>query len=365
MTKDEPISASQMAVLFLSFMLGSAIINIPQPLVEVAHNGAWVSILASFGFGMVLLTCVAFLYRKKPTYNLVDYSQQILGKWGSLVVIIPILLLTLLQLSYIVIDIGGFFTNAMMRETPSYVFHFFVLFVASLTVRAGIEVMARMFVLLLCYLIFFSVIVLLLTLPFYRFDHLFPVFPEGIKPVIHGFYITAGFPYGEVVTFSLLLPLVHKLKNKKRSVEKALFAALVLHILLLLSSILCTIMALGPMAGSVKFSLFELARLINIEEIITRIESLIGIALIVGSYMKATIMLFILKETLSQVLNLKDHRIMIFPMTVISFLLTLTMHKNSIEFYDGVFIVLPLAIFFIYAVPLFFVTAVMVFKKSV
>jgi spore germination protein KB len=362
MRKEETISSNQMAVLFLSFILGSSIINIPQPLVGAALNGAWISLLLSFGFGMLLLACILFLFRKNPAFNLINYSQRIFGKWFSLLFTVPMVILPLIQLSYIVIDIGGFFTNAMMRETPSYVFHVFILFLAALTARAGIEVIARMFVLLLCYLIFFSTIVIVLALPYYHVSHLLPVFPEGIKPVLHGTYMTIGFPYGEVITFSFLLPFIHR--EKYRNVKINLMSVLLIHVFLLLTSVICTIMALGPLAGTVKFSLFELARLINIREIITRIESLIGIALIVGSYMKATIMLFILKETLSQVLGLKDNRIVIFPVTIISLLLTLTMFKNEIEFAENVFTVLPLLIVTILVIPLFIITIITIFKGS-
>ncbi|MGM0874769.1 MAG: GerAB/ArcD/ProY family transporter [Bacillota bacterium] len=366
MTKDETINSGQMAVIFLSFMLGSSIINIPQPLTQSAQNGAWLSILIANGFGMLLLSCILYLYRKNPNYNLIDYSRKILGKWITLFFSIPLVLMPLLQLSYIIIDIGGFFTNAMMRETPSYIFHVLILLVAALTARSGIEVIARMFVLLLCYLIFFSVIVIILVLPYYHVDNLLPIIPDGIKPVIHGAYMTIGFPYGEIVTFSFLLPLIHKEKEKKKdnSLKIYMFSALLLHGFLLMVSILCTIMALGPLAGTVKFSLFELARLINIKEIITRIESLIGIALIVGSYMKTTIMLFILKETLSQVLKLKDKRIIIFPVTFISLLLTLTMFKNEIEFGDAVFVVMPLIIFTVHVIPLLLMTIVTFFKDK-
>ena len=354
MTKDETISSGQMAVIFLSFMFGSAIFNIPQPLVQAAQNGAWVSILLSNGFGMFLLACILYLYAKNPNDNLLDYSRKVLGKWLTLLLSIPIILLPLFQLSLIVIDIGGFFTNAMMRETPSYVFHSLILLVAAMSARAGIEVIARMFVLLFCYLTFFSVIVLILAFPFYQVGNLVPILPEGIKPVIHGTYMAIGFPYGEVITFSFLLPFVHK--EKRNLLKINMFSALFFHGFLLTVSIICTIMALGPLAGTVKYSLFELARLINIKEIVTRIESLIGIALIVGSYMKATIMLFILKETFSKVLKLKDRRIIIFPITLISLLLTLTMFQNEIEIGEAVFTVLPLLIFIILVIPLLFIT---------
>ncbi len=360
MRKIETISSGQMACLFLSFLMGSSIINIPQPLTQAADNGAWLSIIIANGLGMLLLVCIFYLYRKNSNFTIIDCSSKFFGKWITLFISIPILILLFLDLSYVVIDIGGFFSNALMRDTPSYVVHFLILMVAAITARAGIEVMARMFILLLWYLIVISVTVLVLVVPYYHAGNLLPVFPEGIRPVIHGTYRAFGFPYGEIVLFSLLLPFVRK--EKDNLLKKYMFSALLIHGFLLILSILCTIMVFGPLAGNFKFSLFELARLINIRQIINRIESFIGIALIVGSYMKTTIMLFILKETLSTVLKLKDKRFIIFPVAFISLLLTLTMFKNEIEFAKAVFVILPLIIAIVLVLPLILITLVALFK---
>ncbi|MGM7722771.1 GerAB/ArcD/ProY family transporter [Metabacillus sp. Hm71] len=359
MKKEETVSSAQMACLFLSFMLGSANINMPQPLAEAANNGAWLSVIIANGYGMFLLACVFFLYRKNPDLTFIDVSRKILGKWITVCISIPILLLLLLMLSNIVVDIGGFLTTAMMRETPPYVFHSLILLVAAMSVRAGFEVMARMFVMLLIYMTLFSVSVLLLTIPFYQAGNLLPVMPDGIKPVIHGTYMVLGFPYSELILFSLLLPFVRKEKNNK--LKKYMFSVLLIQGFLLVISVLCSIMALGPLAGTFKYSLFQLARLINIREIITRIESFIGIALIVGSYMKASITLFILKETLARVLKMSDERIIIFPVAFIALLLSLTMYKSEIEHADIVLVVWPLFITIVVVLPLLIITFLTLF----
>ncbi|WP_163539256.1 endospore germination permease [Gracilibacillus sp. YIM 98692] len=360
MKKIEPITSGQMASLFFAFLLGSAIINIPQPLIEAAKNGAWISVILANGCGLVLLTCIFYVYHKNPELNFIGHIQQKFGKWLMIIIGVPIVLQLFLMLSYIIIDIGGFFTNSMMRQTPSYMFHFFILLVSALTVRSGFEVMARMFVLLLCYLLFFSIIVIILTVPFFHVDFLLPVLPDGIKPVLHGAYRNFGFPYIEITLFSLLLPFVHK--NEGKTLQKKMFSVLIIHGLLLIIAVVCTIMAFGPLASHLKYSLFQLARLINIREIVTRVESFIGIALVVGSYMKATISLFILKELLGSVFQLKNKDILIFPITLISLLLSLTMFTNELEFVEAVQVVYPLYTTVIVVLPLLFITIVTLIK---
>ncbi|MBD1379390.1 GerAB/ArcD/ProY family transporter [Metabacillus arenae] len=360
MRKEETVSSGQMACLFLSFMLGSSLINMPQPLADAAGNGAWLSVIIGNGYGIFLLACVYYLYRKNPDLTFIDYSRKMLGKWVTLCISIPIILLLLLMLSNIVVDIGGFLTNAMMRETPPYVFHSLILLVSAMTARSGIEVMTRMFVMLLIYMVLFSVTVLILSIPFYQVGNLLPVFPDGMKPVIHGSYLVLGFPYSELVLFSLILPFVRKEKNN--SLKKYMFLVLLIQGFMFVISVVCSIMALGPLASTFKFSVFQLARLINIREIITRIESFIGIALIVGSYMKASITLFILKETLSRVFKLHDERIIIFPVSFVALLLSLTMYKSEIEHAEIVLVVWPLFITIVAVLPLIFITLITLLK---
>ncbi|UVI32627.1 GerAB/ArcD/ProY family transporter [Paenibacillus spongiae] len=362
MKKTETVSSGQMAALFLSFMAGSAIVNIPAPLTGAAKNGAWLSVLIANGLAMLLLSCVLYLNRRYPGLTFVDYTRQAIGKWLSVFIFIPLLILVLVDLSYIVIDIGGFFKSTLMRSTPVYMTHSLIFLTSALTARAGIEVMARMFVLLLFVMIASVLLVLSLVLPYYQVDYLVPLLSGGYKSVIHGAYIVFGFPYAELVLFSMLLPLVSK--ENGRSLNKFMFAALLTVGFLLFVSIICSVMALGPRAGELKYSLFQLARLINVQEFIERIESVIGMTLIVGSYMKTTIMLFILNKMLSHVLAVKDAKSFVFPITLAALLLSLTMYKNEAEFVEAVLVVWPLFIFVVAVLPLLLVTAVTMFKKK-
>ena len=265
-----------------------------------------------------------------------------------------------MMLANVVADIGGFFKSTMMRETPTYVFHFLILLTAAMTVRSGIEVMARMFTLLLITIFIFSAIVILLTLPAYRVELLMPLFPKGFKPVLHGVYLAYGFPYAELILFSMVLPFVRK---DQEPLGKFMFVSLLISGLSLTLVIVCTIMALGPMAGNIKFSLFTLARLIELAEIIERVESVIGMTLIAGSYMKATIVLFVINLGLTQLFQLEDDKILIFPIAFFAGMISLTMFRNELEFIAHVGTVWPLFITVTGVVPILLLTIVTAFKS--
>ncbi len=133
-----------------------------------------------------------------------------------------------------------------MRETPTYVFHIVVLFTAALTVRSGIEVMARMFTLLIITIFSFSTIVILLTIPIYRVELLIPLFPHGFKPVLHGAL------YGCWISIRRagLVFNGSSVCKRQEPLDKFMFTSILISGLSLTLVIVCTIMALGPIAGN-------------------------------------------------------------------------------------------------------------------
>jgi spore germination protein KB len=363
MKLQETISANQMSVLFFCFMTGSSFINIPGPLIGYSKNGAWVSLLISLSIGVTILSCVLYLYNKYPSMSLIEYSRDIVGKWMTIVLAIPFISILFHIVAGIILDIGVFMTNSMMRETPFYVFNLLIFSLAATTVRLGIEVMARMFVLLILAVTSFVFFILFLASFKYHIEYLLPVMPYGIKPILLGAYFSYGFPYVELVLFAMILPFAHKEQIKK--LNKGMFLALIFNGFCLICVTISSIMLFGPIAGLQKYSMYELARTIEILEVFQRIESLIGISLIVGSYMKATIALFALNLTFSHLFKLKNNRLLIYPVALVCFLISvLIMTDGEARWVNIVSVIDPLWGTLAFIIPLFVLTIVSLFKKQ-
>ncbi|XEC92695.1 GerAB/ArcD/ProY family transporter [Paenibacillus tarimensis] len=361
MNNQEIVSPGQMGVLFFVYMTGSSIINIPNPLIAKAQNGAWLSLLISGGAGLLLLACVLYLYRRYPELTFVQYSNKLIGVWPTAVIAALPISFMLHMSTGIALDIGLFMRSSMLRETPIYAFSFLTLLVAALTVRAGVEVMARMFLLIMIPVVLFVGFVLLLAMKDYDPSLLFPVMPQGIKPVLNGAFFSYGFPYAEVFLFAMLLPFSRKSDTVK--VNRIMVVTLTANIVVLCISTVCTIMVFGPMAGMKKYSLYELARTIEVQEIITRIESMIGLSLIAGSYMKSTITLYVLSIFVSHLFRLKNERAIALPLALVIFLNTLVGFDSDMQWVEMVSIVHPVWVTFAYVLPLLLVTAAALFRK--
>ncbi|BBH20152.1 germination protein [Paenibacillus baekrokdamisoli] len=361
MSKQERVSSIQMSMLFLFFVTGSSIVIIPAPLTNVAGNGAWISLLIAVAMGMVLLAGILYLYRQFPSKSLIEYSRFTLGNGLTILLLIPFTCVMFWNVAGIVIEIGLFFKSTMLKETPTYAVNSLFFVTIALTVLAGIEVIARMTAVFLTLMFGFIIIVLVLVGTLYHPEYLLPVLPDGIRPILNAAYIAYGFPYSELVVFAIILPLVRNEDTSK--VGKHLFVALIVNAMTLLASIICSIMVLGPLSGDLKYSLYQLARLIFVQDIIERIESVIGFSLIVGFYFKASILLLILIRVLAQMLRLENERLLVFPAAFICLLLSLTTYTKEAELEEIVNIIWPLLNNIAYVLPLLLIFGVTLFRS--
>jgi spore germination protein KB len=339
MNKRETVLSSQMAFILIAFSTGSAIVYIPNPIAAAARNASWLSLLLAYGFGMLLLTGILYLYRSHSGAGMIEYTRRLAGRPVSMIVAVILAGMLLFAIPAIVAGVGDFFTSTMMRETPGYVFNTLTLATAAFTIRCGVRAMARMFELLVVGMLAFSFGVMALALLNYHPTYLLPLFPQGVKPVLHAAFIASGFPFGEVVFLSMLLPFVRREDAAK--VSKGMYLAFSVTGITLIISTLSTLMAFGPASGMYRYSLFMIARKINFGYVVERIESVIGITLMVGSFMKSTLYLFILNQILTQLFKLKDDKLLVYPLTVLSILLSLTMFDNPADFNEHVYVIWP------------------------
>lgn len=361
MRTNQPVSAFQLSMLYLAYGTGSAIVNIPAPIAEAAGNSAWLSVIFGCMAGMLPLGCLLYISKRSPDLDLLTWSREVLGVWLTKAFSVLLLFGLCWMLPAIVMGIGAFFKSTMLKNTPSSVIQGLFFFMAVLTVRAGLEVMARMFLVLTTSMLVFIFVVLLMTAPNYHPELLLPVMPDGIKPMLHGMYMAYGFPFSECGLFAMLLPFVRKDEQGKG--RKQLLISYAAVGLILSFSVFCTIMAEGPIAGQLKYSLYQLARLIYVQEIFERVESVIGFSLIAGSYMKASIVLFVMAQVWAKLFSLDDPRLAVGPLAFICFLLSVTMYSNESEFVAGVNVTWPLLNNIAFNIPLLVIAAATLCKR--
>lgn len=353
----QTVSATQMSILFYIFMTGSSIINIPGPIILSAKNGAWISLLIACVGGAIVLAAVTHLYDRYPGKCLIETGRTLVGPWLTALLAVMLIGFMFHVSAGIVLDIGLFLNSSMMRQTEIHIMLAMMFACIAITVRCGIETITRMFVLLIGVVVFSVFLILLLSIENYNPSFLLPILPDGLKPVWLGAWSSFGFPFEEIVIFAMLLPYIRQEDHKQA--RRGLFTALFANAFSLIAATLSTLMTFGPMAGERKYSLFEVARLIDLGEALQRIEVTIGISLIVASYMKATIAVYVLSRTIARLFHIPDERLVASPVALISYLLSLlALRPQEAGWVEFVQFVHPLWGMFALLVPLFVIYAV-------
>jgi len=358
----EQISHIQLGVLFFVFMTGSSIINVPGPLIGKAGNGAWISLILSGAAGFAVLAMLLYLAKRFPDLTYADYSRKLIGSVPATVLGLLSLTFMLQMLSAMVMDVALFMVSSMLRETPLYIFTSLTLLIAALTARAGIEVMARMFMFIVIITALFLLSTLLLSIPEYMPQHLLPILPKGFKPVLHGAYFSFGFPFAEVFVFGMLIPFVAP-KNRGR-IPATLSIALIFNLFTLSTATIGGIMAFGPYAGEIPYVLYSMARLVEFQEIIQRIESIIGMSLILGSYMKTSITLYAISLFVGRLFRLRDSSVIVMPLALLGFITGMVTYDGPSGWGASVTSVHPIWAAAVFIIPLMLLTIMAVVRKK-
>ena len=207
----ECISPGQGMLLLAGLGIGTTLLFIPSILIQYANQSAILSLVLGCAPGIVLLLILSSLNRFYPGQSLVQYSASILGLPGKILGLLFIWFA--FHLGVLVLhNIGDFVGVVMLAETPTPIVYFFVVAITAFALLLGLETVSRAFGLLLCFSIFFNLLLLLFTLPHADFNNLLPILENGWSPVVKASIYLSSFPLGE---FILLGMLIFNIKGSK------------------------------------------------------------------------------------------------------------------------------------------------------
>jgi len=300
------IDGRQLMTLMAGFLFGSAVLIYPG---QWAGNESWIAIWGGFVEGCILLLVYIALMSRFPGKNFVEIVKEVYGRFlGNLVALFFLAYLFHLG-SLVGTNYHDFIKLTMLVQTPSSVILLFNSLVIVYAVRKGIEVIARCsegMVVLLCV---FYVIIFLMSCSQIEWTNFLPFFSAPLAKVLWATQMTGSFPYGEVVAFLMIFPAVNNLKEiQKRSLKALLLATLIFSI-----GSVQTIGVLGDTARLYVYPGFQSGRLINIANVFTRLEIVIGVNFLLMGFLKMSVLLYTTVLGIAQVFNLKSYKPLVLP----------------------------------------------------
>lgn len=280
-----------------------------------ALQDAWISAALSFFGAALLVFMIGGLAVRFPQETIVEYSQKLLGKWpGKLISLIPIGTFLFIAATDVRIYAEAL-TAFFITDTPLLFIIGTMVFAAALGAYAGIEPLGRVADLFLPLYLLFLLLCLGLAIPqsVLLLRNIEPVLARGMGPVLRG----ALTPIAMISQYTVLTILTPSLTEPKRVMRTAFGASLFASSLLVVVT-MASIAVLGPhKAARCAYPFVTLVRSLRASEFLERVEVLAMFAWGFIHFVGLVVYLYCGVKGASQVLGLKNYRVLVGPMAVI------------------------------------------------
>lgn len=310
------ISGRETILLLTGLLMGSATLFTPG---IRAEQEIWLAIL----LGLVEATIIALIYitllMKFPGKNLVGIAEMVYGTYLGKFISVIFLLYIVHVGSFLIGDFRDFAQMYLLVTTRQDIIITGITLVAVYGVWHGLEVLARVsqaLVIMTISLILITIVLLFRTIALHNFLPLFDIPLGQLLWAAHG---VATFPFGDSVVFVMILPYLNRSQEIRSSVIKAFLLTALMFMLIALR----LVGTLGNSAQLYVFGSMQAVRLVNIADILTRMEIIVSINFIVMGFIAISVMLYSASLGFSQVFGLKSYRMIILPIAILMAVISL------------------------------------------
>ncbi|WP_168121413.1 endospore germination permease [Paenibacillus sp. HB172176] len=357
------VTSSQLSKMLYLFSLGSAALIVPSAMITLAKQDAWISLFLVIPFHFLLIIIYLQLFKRFPRLTIAQYAEKIAGKWLGKGITFSYVFFFLLLSSLVLRNMTDFVSKSVLPQTPDWFVGGTFMFVVVYGVYLGIETIARTGELLFIGGTLVMILITLILMNQMHLENLKPIMGNGWTMPFKGMYPLLGFPICEGVFITALLPLVQEKDREK--LRKNLFSAVLLTVAVSALVIVLVLAVLGASeAIRSPFAVYEMVKLINIEDIVVRVEILFAVVFIGTVFMKLVLTVYVLAVLLAQMLGSTCYRPYVYPCGFLIAPLSLVVYRNSVHssiFATDVWTVYSVAQGFL--LPLFLLMAAVMLRK--
>ncbi|PKM77511.1 MAG: hypothetical protein CVU90_06595 [Firmicutes bacterium HGW-Firmicutes-15] len=317
------LSSQQIAFLLLIFLLGSALIFIPE---TYAGRDAWLATILASLSGWYILYAIISLQNKFPGISIVKLSELSLGKIAGTILNLLLFWAIFIVLLTFVFDLVVFLQITYSALSSVFLVSIIIL-AAAYCLYKGVNTIGRLGELFIWITLFFTILGFLLAMPLMNSSNLTPVLANW-KSLIAGTYYGADWPATELIIFAFFLPMVNDLKEKQKQIYWWYFMGVVL--LVLKNAQILSILGMYK-ASILRFPLFEVFRFITIADF-QRVELFFFILWFIIGFMVILIYYQGLLLGLKEMLILKDYKVLILPVGICIVVFNIYMFPSDIEY---------------------------------
>ncbi|MDQ0113598.1 GerAB/ArcD/ProY family transporter [Paenibacillus harenae] len=321
------ITSGQAAKILFMFAMGSSTLILPTAVAAIAKQDSWLSFLIAGPINYLVLMIYLALNDRFPRMSLTQYAQKLIGVWAGKALSLTYIFFYLILSALVLRNISDFLGLSVLPQTPGWFINSTFMIVVGYGVFLGIETIVRTGEILFTWGLIIIFVVLVSLSNQFNFHNFEPILYQGLMSPIKGSYPIIGFPIAEFVFFTSILPLITKQGKPKLRKDLKLVIVCLTFASTVMTVFLIGVMGVSEVSRS-PFSVYDMAKYINIEEIVVRVEILVAIVWIGTVFMKLVLCVYALTVTTAQVLGLNTYRPLVMPYSVIIVPLSIFIYRN-------------------------------------
>ncbi|WP_347707513.1 GerAB/ArcD/ProY family transporter [Clostridium sp. cel8] len=272
-----------------------------------ADQAAWIVILIALFISLMFIWIYTELQSAFPNKNYIEIIITVLGKWLGLPLCFLYIFDLIWQVGRNLREFGELIIITSLPENPLWLIISIFMLVSLYGLMKGFNIMARASEIVMPIIVSFSILIWILIYAsgYMDFKNLLPVLGGGIKSILTSLPSILYFPFGEVYIFLMYW----KYSNEKNLIRKTTIKSVFYSGILICISSMIIISVLGVKYTSISsIPLMEVIRLININNILSNIDSIGMILIFLGGFFKMSIFLNALVLVLATLLKIKNYK---------------------------------------------------------
>jgi spore germination protein KB len=307
-------------------IIATGILLVPAITTRHAKQDMWLSPLWASFIGFLTVYIAVQLNHLYPKKTLIEYSEEILGKFLGKAVGLIFLFYFLQANGIIIREYGEFVVGNFLTYTPLVMVMGSMILVCSFAVRSGVEVIARLAEMIMPVVIILILTNIVLLIPDMEVANMFPIMERGIIPSLKGAVIPVGW-FSEFILIAFLLPYIADRNNGKKWGMISVTA-----VMLTLSFInIAVLFVLGGITSRFVYPAISAVRYISIADFLEHIEAIVMALWVAAVFLKIAVFYYALVLGTAQWLNLSDYRPIVFPMGFLLLLFAVWSAPNLME----------------------------------
>ncbi|MCJ8008314.1 endospore germination permease [Lederbergia wuyishanensis] len=352
------ISSLQMSMLMYPTIVATAILSVPSITAMYAPHDLWISPMFSAVVGFFTMLISYKLYKLYPKETVIQFVEKITGKIPGKIIGFFILLFYITTTGEIIRVYSEFIVGSFLFKTPMFVIMGTMVLLCAAAVQAGLEVLGRLAELFFPLFVLPIVILILLLIPNYDVDNIFPILEHGIGPPLKASIVLGGW-FSEFFLIIFLLPFVN---DGKKALKYGLSTIAAIMVTLVFVN-LTVLFVLGVATASKVYPLMNVGRYISYADFFENLESVIMAVWIVGAFIKISVFYYAIVLGTAQWLNLSDYKHIIWPIGILLIEFSFWSIPSSMRFFMIEIIVFPPYAIFTQLILPFFLLLIALFRN--